>query len=403
MDQIITIDQIWLAIIISLFAFWLAFMLRREGHRRQEKFFRLLLEYSPYPIILADASGKIIYASRSLNTITGYSGKKLIGTKLNELVYWADKEKHQEFHQRLLLHPQKRSICELRFLGKNNQGVWLSYAAVNLLNQSNIKAVLISLKDISKQKKADEIRLKHLQRERKLRNIAEAAVRSRDEFLSVATHELKTPLTTILLQLQTTLRRILTQSLASFSGEKLVSSLQIAEQQSKRLSFLIKDLLNVSLVTSGRLEINKEPADLDKIVTTVLHNLQDQIKLSGSKIVLKNSVGVTGQWDVVRLEQCFTNLLTNALKYGQKKAIKIEVSKNEHYAFVSVSDQGIGIGRADLERIFKPFERTNRVGKIQGLGVGLFIAQRIAQAHGGDIEVTSRPDQGSTFTLKLPY
>lgn len=401
--NLIIADQILLGIIAALVAFLLAFLLWRESNRRREKYFHLLLEYSPFPVILTNAEGKIFYSSRSIKSILGYSDRKLVGRKIEELIHPLHQGKHQKFQQSLLARSGNHLTTELRFLGNNQKMIWLSYAAVNLLKSRNIDAVLISLKDISQRKKVDAQRQRLLEREQKARSTAEAAVRSRDEFLSVATHELKTPLTTILLQIQTTLRRILTQSLANFSGEKLVQSLTIAEQQSQRMSLLIKDLLNVSLITSGQLEINKEKADLGALVAEVINNLQDQIKLSGSHVTLKNGLGVTGQWDVLRLEQCLTNLLTNALKYGRKKPIVVSVEQGRTTALISVKDQGIGISKHDLERIFQPFERTNQVGNIQGLGVGLFIARRIAQAHGGDIRVESRLNHGTTFTLELPY
>ena len=402
MVRLIMDPELWLGIIGVLVTFWLVLGFNRLYGRTREKHFRLLLENSPFPIILKDKNGTIIYVSHSLNPLLGYRPGQLLGRHLSELVIPADKTKYQRLNRQLPSPSGRRQTAELRFKHKNGHVLWLNYVTVNLLRLRQVRAVMVSFKDISQRKKLDEQKQKMFERERKARSVAEEAVRSRDQFLSVASHELRTPLTTILLQLQSTLRRILTQSLADFSGEKLVLSLSIAEQQSQRLSLLIKDLLNVSLITSGRLEINKEAADLDKIARGVLTGLKEQIQLSGSRIKFSGDGPIPGRWDTVRLEQCLINLLTNAIKYGRQKSIDLTLTRQESGISVSVKDQGIGIAPADQKRIFKPFQRTNEVGRIKGLGVGLFIARRIAQAHGGDIRVDSRLGKGSTFTLTLP-
>lgn len=228
-------------------------------------------------------------------------------------------------------------------------------------------------------------------------------VKLRDEFLSIASHELKTPLTTMLLRLQMILHNIKNVSLANFSVANLLKMLEIAEQQSKRLSRMINDLLNVSLITTGKLELDPTEERLDVLVKDVVDEFAEKIEKSESKVLFEGRDEVKGRFDKVRIEQVVTNLISNALKYGNGKPIHISVSKKGNTGEISVRDQGIGIDSKQTKKIFDLFERgVNGNGHIKGLGVGLYIAQKIVAAHGGRIRVQSIPHTGSTFTIELP-
>ncbi len=231
---------------------------------------------------------------------------------------------------------------------------------------------------------------------------ARNAVQARDEFLSIASHELKTPLTSMLLQLQTVLRSIKSQSLADFSIEKTMVSLESTISQSKRLSKLVNDLLNISLITTGRLELEKEKTDLTRTVKEVVARFEEQATREGSTISLDLSSKVIGNWDRIRLEQVVTNLVTNAIKYGNGKPIKVELMKDKKYAVLTVIDQGIGIPKEQQDKIFDRFQRGKVNSSIKGLGVGLYLINEIVKAHRGKISVESIPQKGSTFTVQLP-
>lgn len=241
-----------------------------------------------------------------------------------------------------------------------------------------------------------------IQKERKAREEAEEAIRARDEFLSIASHELKTPLTTIILRIQSTLDSILNQSLANFSGEKLVSSLNIAHDQTRRLQNLIKDLLNFSLITTGKLELELKEDDLTEYVKSVIDRFEDHLAIAGCSLKLEASEEIRGLWDPVRLDQAISNLLTNSIKYGQGSPIEISVIRDGNKAKIIVSDKGIGIDPKLQKTIFERFKRGTKDGQFQGLGVGLFIVKQIVEAHGGKIYVKSKLGQGSKFTIELP-
>lgn len=228
------------------------------------------------------------------------------------------------------------------------------------------------------------------------------AIKARDEFLSIATHELKTPLTTITLRIQSTIDSILNQSLASFSGEKLMSSLTIAQEQTNRLQKLIKDLLNFSLIARGKLELELKEVDLNEIVKSTIDRFEDQLNLAGCSLKFETQGGIKGFWDQVRLEQAISNLLTNAMKYGEGEPIEVEVKKEGEKARMIISDKGIGIDPKLQKNIFERFKRGTKDGKFQGLGVGLFIVKQIVEAHEGKVSVKSKLGKGSKFVIELP-
>lgn len=232
--------------------------------------------------------------------------------------------------------------------------------------------------------------------------LAKEEIKARDEFLSIASHELKTPLTSMLLQLQAALHNIKNVSLANFSVEKLLKMLESTEQQTNRLSKMINDLLNVSLITTKKLDLEFEEVDLAKVTKDVADSFAERLQREGYQLTLDIRASIVGQWDKVRIEQAVTNLISNAIKYGDKKPIEIRVTNSDGTGKIIVRDQGIGIPSEQRDKIFTLFERAAPTSKYQGLGVGLFITNQIVKAHQGKIFVESRKNEGSTFIIELP-
>ncbi|MFL5732294.1 MAG: histidine kinase N-terminal 7TM domain-containing protein [Chloroflexia bacterium] len=229
------------------------------------------------------------------------------------------------------------------------------------------------------------------------------AVKARDEFLTVASHELKTPLTSLRLALHL-LRQRTRQGMPP--ADYLLRRLTIAEDQSKRLDHLVGNLLDISRITSGRLELEPQQADLAALVRKTVEQFRDELAEARCQIMLEADGPVHGYWDAARIEQVVVNLLTNAMKYGRGRPIAITVTTDDYEqgarAHLTVSDQGIGIAPEHLERIFGPFERAASPTKYGGMGMGLYITRQIVEAHHGSIGVTSIPEEGTTFTVTLP-
>jgi signal transduction histidine kinase len=227
-------------------------------------------------------------------------------------------------------------------------------------------------------------------------------IKLRDEFLSIASHELKTPLTSMLLKIQVVLHSVRNVSLAKFSVQNLLTMLETAEQQVQRLRKMINDLLNTSLITTGKLDLEMKEADLTALVREVTSEFSEKLEKDGYELTLKAEKPIPVVIDKVRIEQVVTNLLTNAIKYGNKKPIDVEVVNGGHMAKVIIKDRGLGIDSKYKDHIFGLFGRGIEDKTYKGLGVGLFISNHIVQAHNGRITVDTRLNRGSTFTVELP-
>ena len=172
--------------------------------------------------------------------------------------------------------------------------------------------------------------------------------------------------------------------------------------QVKRLSQLVDDLLDVSRLTAGRLRLQWEQVDLVELTGELLERFSEQARAAECTLHLHAEGPIVGHWDRMRLEQVLTNLVTNALKYGQGHPVELHLEASRGWASWSIRDHGIGIAPEDLDRIFGRFERAVPTRKYGGLGLGLYISRAIVRAHGGDIRVESWPGQGSVFTAELP-
>lgn len=210
---------------------------------------------------------------------------------------------------------------------------------------------------------------------------------------------MKTPLTPLLIQLD-----LLTRAFekSGLQNERLLSKLSAATRQTVRLRRLVETLLDVSRVTSGRLELELDKCDLSALVRDVTDRFQAEAKRAGSDLNVSVADALVGRWDAMRLEQIVSNLLSNAVKYGPGKPIEVDVRETDAAIRIAVTDHGIGIEKETLGRLFHRFERGVSLRHYGGLGLGLFIAQQFAEAHGGTIVAQSRPGVGSTFTLVLP-
>lgn len=230
---------------------------------------------------------------------------------------------------------------------------------------------------------------------------AQHAVRLRNEFLAVAAHELRTPLAALTLQLQS-LRGIVSDAEPDAIDPRVPERLQKTIRQANRLTELVDSLLDVSQVAGGRLDLHRRQADLCAIVGAVCERFADEAVRAGSKLSLHSSSPQLGYWDAERIDQVVSNLLSNAIKYGQRKPVDVGCGFENGRATVTVTDHGIGIAPENLARIFGRFERAVPEQNYGGLGLGLWIAQEIAEAHGGKVEVSSTYGEGAAFRLVLP-
>lgn len=233
----------------------------------------------------------------------------------------------------------------------------------------------------------------------RLYRASQEAVRARDEFFTVASHELHTPVTSLLLAVQSMRRAALSGGLLDPTKDRFFA---IASRQAARLTRLTNDLLDVSRMDAGRLPLELEDVDLGALVREVVERFELDLTRSGCSIAMQVGAPVVGRWDRSRMDQVITNLLSNAIKFGAGKPIEIFIDAERGAARLTIRDHGIGVAPGQCGRIFGRFERAVSDQHYGGLGLGLYISHRIVEAHGGSIHVHSEPDAGATFTVELP-
>ncbi|HQS01241.1 MULTISPECIES: hybrid sensor histidine kinase/response regulator [unclassified Polaromonas] len=230
----------------------------------------------------------------------------------------------------------------------------------------------------------------------------QAAVRTRDDFISMATHELRTPLNTLYLESQLRKMQLDRGRADIFDLPYLNAMVARDRRQIEAMMRLIDDMMDASRINSKQLSIRPVPTELSALLARVVGNLTHQAAAAGSTITLDAGQPVTALWDEFRIEQVVINLLTNALRYGEGKPVEVSLRLLPESACISVRDQGRGISAPDQLRIFEQFSRVASDDGTGGLGLGLFITRQLVQAHGGSISVASRQGEGSVFTVTLP-
>jgi PAS domain S-box-containing protein len=231
---------------------------------------------------------------------------------------------------------------------------------------------------------------------------SQEAIRARDEFLSIASHELKTPLQSLTLQNQMRKRNIDKKLIDTYSPEKLSQMVESDLRHLHRITRLIDDMLDISRIRAGKLTFIKETIELNSLVKDVLDRFRPQLDAAGCFLYFNLSEAMLVEVDIYRTEQVIINLLTNAIKYGAGKPIKVDVIKKSYCIQLHVHDQGPGIQEEDRERIFERFERAISSNEVSGLGLGLYISRQIMEQNGGSLFLRSNPGSGSTFIMELP-
>jgi signal transduction histidine kinase len=229
------------------------------------------------------------------------------------------------------------------------------------------------------------------------------AVAARDQFLAVAAHELRTPLATLALLVDYLIAPLHPHSATEPDGVVVQKrQLEMLKRQVDRLTALVVELVDVSRITGGRLQLSLGPVDLRDVVREVLDRFELEIQRRHVTLKVNAPDPAPGIWDAARIDQVITHLISNALKYGAGRPVEVSVRVEASQAVVVVRDHGIGIPEDEQIKIFGRFADVLAATHHAGMGLGLWIAQQIVQANGGRIKVDSRPEQGSTFTVELP-
>jgi len=364
--------------------------LAQDQLRESQTRFRLLVEaVKDYAIFMLDPTGRIVTWNAGAQRIKGYEAREILGHHFSEFY-----EEH-EIRSGKCERELEEAAREGRFedegwrLRKDGTKFWAN-VVITALRTENGELVGYAkvTRDLTDRRRMEEERLSLAR--------AEEAIRLRDEFLSLAAHELKTPLTVLQLQLDTLHDRM------DDSGQRVAKKLQRAAQSSERLSLLVESLLDVSRIATGRFALDIKEFDLVDTVNRVVDGLRPSAERARCEVSVVSSEPIIGAWDRLRLEQALTNLLANAIKYGAGSPVVVSAGRQGGEVVVEVRDHGPGIPEGEVGRIFQRFERGASIRNYGGLGLGLYFIQAIVDAHGGSVSATNASDGGALFQMTLP-
>jgi PAS domain S-box-containing protein len=361
-----------------------------EQLRQSEERFRLMVEgVKDYAIFMLDPAGYVVTWNVGAERIKGYRAEEIIG---------------QHFTRFYPEEDVRAGKCDLKLGGALREGrfedegwrvrkdgsrFWANVVITTIRDSLGQHVGFAKVtRDLTARRRQEQERLELAQ--------AQEAIRLRDEFLSVASHELKTPLTSLQLQLQSVREQ------GDALGQRLVNRIERAARSAERLSDLIESLLDVSRISAGQFNLSPQRFDLSEAVRESAERLREAATRAGCQLIVRAEHETVGTWDRLRLEQVVSNLVSNAIKYAAQSPIEVSLGQREDTAVLQVQDRGPGIPEEALLRIFDRFERATDARHYGGLGLGLYVVREIVQAHGGKVAVHNLPEGGACFTVQLP-
>jgi two-component system OmpR family sensor kinase len=225
-----------------------------------------------------------------------------------------------------------------------------------------------------------------------------AAVAARDEFIAVAAHELRNPMTPIVGQVQLLLSRARREQVS----ETLISGLEMLETAVDHYVRRATTLLEITRLNAEKIHLQPTVFDLCQLVHECVRKYEQMAARAGSQLHCPADQPVRGTWDRLATEQVLDNLVSNAIRYGDGKPVKVDLSADEQRVVLRVVDHGIGIAASERTKIFERFERGSAAPRTGGFGIGLWLSNKLVQAQGGALQVESELGQGSTFIVSLP-
>ena len=334
-----------------------------------------------------------------MNLLTGHVARNANHDRIFGFSYLRPDWEIQDYEQRL--HPEdKDEVMELlrkithscesfahtfRIMRDDHSFRWVSATGkVECGHDGKAIRIIGTIMDVTEKKNADD-RLHE-------------ALFYRDEFLSIASHELKTPLTSLKLQSQMFKRHVERNDNDAFSPERIKRFMLEADKQVSRLTRLVDDMLDISRIRTGRLSISPEKVEISSVVNDVVERMKPHF----ASLEIGEFEGGEVHCDRLRIEQVITNILNNALRYGKGRPVKVDLRHQGDYIHIAVTDQGMGIPDHFKDKIFSRFQRAVPASEVSGLGLGLYISKQIVEAHQGKISVNSELDKGSCFTVQIP-
>jgi PAS domain S-box-containing protein len=369
--------------------------------RERESHFRAAFELSAVGQAMIDPQGYYLLANDRYCEMTGFARAELMRLRPQDLTHPDDVAKDLALAEVLLQGEREVVAGEKRYVRKNGAVIWARVHATLFRDRWGAPIGAFSMiEDITNEKLALEEREALFARERAARLGAEAANRTKDEFLATLSHELRTPLNAILGWAQMLQRGVVP------SG-RVQGALDALDRNARKQAQLVDDLLDLSRIASGRLKLSLERVALTAVLDSAIDTVQAALDAKQITLALDIAPGsVNVEADPIRLQQVYWNLLSNAVKFTPDGGrIQVSVLPSSTQVSVVVADTGIGIDAAFLPRLFSRFEQADRSPSraFQGLGLGLAIVRHLVELHGGTVKAESAGTGcGSAFTVTLP-
>jgi PAS domain S-box-containing protein len=343
-----------------------------------EHSYRLLVESIDEGALSLSTSGSILYANPAFARMVGLPLDQIVSSDLTRFV----PAQQRESLARLIVQGTREAVRAEMMLLSSSRGDLPTRFSFNPTNLEEGTSIGVIIADLSETERSEH---------------AEAAVRMRDEFLAIATHELRTPLSTLMLRLG------LVEGYASKRDlDQVSSAIHRAQDQAARIGRLVNRLLDVSQLSKGKIELQLAACDLGQVAEQVAERLVEQASNAGCELQLLIEHRIRVHADEFRLEEAISNVLVNAIKFGRGHPIDVQLTSCDATAILTINDSGIGIPPEDLSRIFGRFEQTTTSRKYGGLGLGLYIANQIIDQHGGTIRAENRPKGGASVVIEIP-
>ncbi|HZI15402.1 MAG TPA: PAS domain-containing sensor histidine kinase [Myxococcus sp.] len=361
-----------------------------EALRQSEERFRFMLSsVKDYAIFMLDPQGRVATWNAGAARIKGYTPREIIGQHFSRF-YPPDEATsgkcERELETALLVGKFEEEGWRVR---KDGSRFWASVVIEPIKGPDDrLRGFAKVTRDLTERRHAEQERLRLAQ--------AQEAIRLRDEFLSIASHELKTPLSALQLQLQSLLQGPLALD------AKVRGKVERAHRSGERLTELVETLLDVSRIATGRFALSRRRFDLARSVEDVVERFREQAVQDGCELSVQLEAPLQGEWDMLRVEQVLTNLLSNALKYAAGTPVSVSLKAQGANAVLTVADQGPGIPPSEWSRIFGRFERASSMRHYGGLGLGLYVSRQLVEAHGGTISIEAVEPHGARFIVTLP-
>jgi PAS domain S-box-containing protein len=352
--------------------------------RRLESLLSSIVSSSDDAIVSKTLDGIVTSWNPAAERMFGYTAEEMIGRSIRTIIP-ADRQSEEDFVLDRVRNGEKVEHFETVRRAKDGHllNISLTVSPIKTASGSIIGASKIA-RDITAKLSVER------ERERAVNDLKKALA-ARDEFIAIAAHELRNPLNVL-----TLMWRILERS---ENPDNARSMIEKSKAQLARLSSLIDRLLDISRIRTGTFNLYLEEFGLRDLVRDVANRFIDAEIQSPISLELTD---ITGTWDRLRLDQVVTNLISNAIKFGQNKPIELRLSRERDHALITVRDHGIGISPESAKHVFERFERGEARDDYEGLGLGLWISREIVLAHGGTIGIESELGKGAAFVVRLP-